>query len=92
MDVAVLLPRLKAKLGVKSDSLDDRLSGLLISAEAEINQLHGARVDVNTDVGADFVLDFASWKFSNHDGGAMPRHLEYRLRCFWAKGEGANGT
>lgn len=79
MSKDVLLSIIKSKLGISSESRDARLLALIDSVISEMDKVHGLKADLSRPDIADFISDWVVWKYSNHDGGAMPRHLIFRL-------------
>lgn len=71
------LKLLKANLGISSDSRDDYLKAILKSSTDELERQKG--INLETEIGKMFLIDYSAWLYRNRGEGEMPRNLQYRL-------------
>lgn len=71
------LELLKANLGISSTSRDDYLTAILTAASDELTRQKG--IDVETETGKMFLIDYAAWLYRNRGEGILPRNLQYRM-------------
>ena len=92
-EINLVLPLLKANLGISSGSRDDLLKKTI---ESTFSELIGKGIEVHSE-GLEkdaelimLIVDYASWQYRNRGEGAMPRNIQYRLRNRIIQGVSAN--
>ena len=74
-----VLPLLKARKGISSDSRDALLSIIIKGIVDDCKTTHGIDLDEKNNHHVVFVLDWATWKYSHPEDGTTPRSIQFRL-------------
>lgn len=75
----VVLPLLKARKGISSNSRDSLLSIIINGIVSDCKGTHGVTLDETNAHHIVFVLDWATWKYSHPEDGTTPRSIQFRL-------------
>mgnify|MGYP001179503356 CR=1 FL=1 len=75
-----VLPLLKARLGISTESRDDLLNALISGIAADCENIHGITLDKEKADHIMLVLDWATWKYQHPEDGTTPRSIQYRLK------------
>lgn len=81
--IDLLLPLLKANLGISSNGRDDLLEKTM---EATFSEFASKGIRPNTEgleKDADLIMlivDYSSWQYRSRGESAMPRNIQYRMR------------
>lgn len=79
-----LVTLVKQREGILNTVQDDYMEAIVKGVIRELEKQHGISVDLNDMDIFMFVVDMASYRYSNRDSiETFPRHLEYRLRNFY---------
>ena len=74
-----ILPLLKARLGISTESRDPVLNIIIGGIISECENTHGIILEKDKPDHILFVLDWATWKYRNPEGGGVPRSIRFRL-------------
>lgn len=77
---SVVLPLLKARLGISTIVRDALLNALISGVVAECENVHGIILDKEKADHIMFVLDWSTWKYQHPEDGITPRSIQYRLK------------
>lgn len=81
MDQTQILALVKARLGITTAVRDEYLAAIISGVIDELEKEKGIVLNANNAHHLMFVVDYATWRYQSRDSdGAMPRHLQYRLR------------
>ncbi|MDQ0340266.1 hypothetical protein J2S00_003071 [Caldalkalibacillus uzonensis] len=81
MDENQIVELTKARLGITSTIRDSYLSWIVKGVISELEKEKGIVLQENNAHHVMFCVDYATWRYQNRDSeGAMPRHLQYRMR------------
>lgn len=75
-----VLPLLKARLGISTESRDSVLSAILDGIVSECKETHGIILKSDNASHVMFVLDWATWKYNHPEDGTTPRSIQFRLK------------
>lgn len=81
--IDLLLPLLKANLGISSNSRNELLKKTM---EATFSEFTSKGIKPNTEElekDADLIMlivDYSSWQYRSRGESAMPRNIQYRIR------------
>lgn len=79
-----LVTLVKQREGILNSVQDDYMKAIVEGVIGELEKQHGIRVDLDDMDIFMFIVDMASYRYSNRDSiETFPRHLEYRLRNFY---------
>lgn len=79
-----LVTLVKQREGILNSVQDDYMKAIVEGVIGELEKQHGISVDLDDMDIFMFVVDMASYRYSNRDSiETFPRHLEYRLRNFY---------
>lgn len=79
-----LVTLVKQREGILNSVQDDYMKAIVEGVIGELEKQHGIKVDLNDMDIFMFIVDMASYRYSNRDSiETFPRHLEYRLRNFY---------
>lgn len=82
IDRAVSL--VKQREGILNNVQDSYIKAIVEGVISELENEHGITVDMDSMDMFMFVVDMASYRYSNRDSlEAMSKHLEYRLKTFY---------
>lgn len=75
------LPLVKANLGISPGTTirDSYLKAIINGILSELKNEKGLTLDQEDAAHLIFLVDFAVFRYNNHGGGDMPRHLKRRL-------------
>lgn len=76
----IVLPLLKARLGISTDVRDTLLNAMIAGIEADCENTHGIILDKDKADHIMFVLDWATWKYQHPEDGTTPRSIQFRLK------------
>lgn len=80
MDVNVVVPLVKARLGISTTVRDTYLTAIVDGLLKELADEQNLLLDDGNPYHLMFVVDFATWRYQNRDvPDSMPRHLQFRL-------------
>lgn len=80
MDVAVILPLVKSRLGLSSTARDTYLTAIINAVLKELEDEKGLTLAADNSNHLMFVVDYATWRYQSRDSDTgMPRHLQFRL-------------
>ncbi len=74
-----ILPLLKARLGISTESRDPVLNVIIGGIVSECKNTHGIILEKDKQDHVLFVLDWATWKYKNPEDGVIPRSIRFRL-------------
>lgn len=81
MDEQQILALVKARLGITTAVRDTYLAAIISGVVRELQHEKGIALDPADMNHVMFCVDLATWRYQSVDSdGAMPRHLQYRLR------------
>lgn len=75
-----VLPLLKARLGISTESRDSVLNAILDGIVSECKETHGITLESDNASHVMFVLDWATWKYNHPEDGTTPRSIQFRLK------------
>lgn len=75
-----VLPLLKARLGISTESRDSVLSAILDGIVSECEGTYGIILKSDNASHVMFVLDWATWKYNHPEDGTTPRSIQFRLK------------
>lgn len=79
-----LVTLVKQREGILNSVQNDYMKAIVEGVIGELEKQHGIRVDLDDMDIFMFIVDMASYRYSNRDSiETFPRHLEYRLRNFY---------
>lgn len=79
-----LVTLVKQREGILNSVQDDYMKAIVEGVIGELEKQHGIKVDLDDMDIFMFIVDMASYRYSNRDSiETFPRHLEYRLRNFY---------
>lgn len=89
MDQALILPLVKARLGISSTQRDTYLNAIINGLIEELTNQQGITLDGENTNQQMFITDYAVWRYQSRDTtGAMPEHLRFRLRNLYVNSGG----
>ena len=74
-----VLPLLKARKGISTESRDPLLKAIIKGIIDDCRTTHGIVLDKDNGHHVIFVLDWATWKYSHPEDGTTPRSIQFRL-------------
>ena len=77
---SIVLPLLKARLGISTAVRDTLLTALVSGIAADCENTHGITLDKDKADHIMFVLDWATWKYQHPEDGTTPRSIQFRLK------------
>ena len=77
---SAVLPLLKARLGISTDSRDALLNALINGITSDCQNTHGIVLQDSRPEHIMFVLDWATWKYQHPEDGITPRSIQFRLK------------
>ena len=84
-----VLPLLKARLGISSQSRDAVLNTIIGGIVSECENVHGIVLDIDKPDHVLFVLDWSTWKYSHPEDGVTPRSIQFRMKNLIIKKAGS---
>lgn len=75
----LVLPLLKARLGISTDKRDALLNALITGIVSDCLNTYGIELKDNPEH-VMLVLDWATWKYQHPEDGATPRSIDFRLK------------
>lgn len=89
MDQTLILPLVKARLGISSTQRDTYLYAIINGLIEELTNQQGITLDGENTNQQMFITDYAVWRYQSRDTtGAMPEHLRFRLRNLYVNSGG----
>jgi len=80
MESTLVLPLVKARLGISTAVRDTYLTAIVDGVLKELEDEKGLVLDGANPYHLMFVVDYATWRYQSRDKDTgMPRHLQYRL-------------
>lgn len=76
----IVLPLLKARLGISTTVRDSLLNALISGIEADCLNTHGITLDTKKADHIMLALDWATWKYQHPEDGTTPRSIQCRLK------------
>lgn len=76
----VVVPLLKARLGISTNVRDSLLNALTDGIVEECEDFHGITLNKDKADHIMFVLDWATWKYQHPEDGTTPRSIQFRLK------------
>jgi hypothetical protein len=76
----VVLPLLKARLGISTSVRDELLLAIIAGIESDCRETHGIELEPGRAEHVMFLLDWATWKYNHPEDGAVPRSIDFRLK------------
>lgn len=74
----------KQREGILNNVQDEYINAIVEGVMSELENEHGIKVDLSAMDMFMFVVDMASYRYSNRDSlEGMSKHLEYRLKNFY---------
>lgn len=77
---SIVLPLLKARLGISTGVRDALLNALVSGIVADCENTHGILLNKELPDHIMFVLDWATWKYQHPEDGTTPRSIQFRLK------------
>lgn len=82
-----ILDLVKIRLGISSTKRDEYLQVIIKGIISELEDIHGIEINKADANHKMFIVDLACYRYSNRDdSGAMPLHLQFRLRNLYVNG------
>lgn len=92
MDQTQILALVKARLGISTAVRDTYLAAIISGVVDELGKEKGITLNEADAHHLMFVVDYVTWRYQSRDeSGAMPRHLQYRLRNLIISAGGPSG-
>lgn len=76
----IVLPLLKARLGISTAVRDTLLKALISGIAEECKNVNGITLDKEKADHIMFVLDWTTWKYQHPEDGTTPRSIQFRLK------------
>lgn len=82
-ELGIILPLLKANLGISSNGRDELLQKTIEATFSEFSSKGIKPATEGLEKDADLIMlivDYSSWQYRNRGESAMPRNIQYRMR------------
>jgi hypothetical protein len=76
----IVLPLLKARVGISTNIRDSLLNALIDGIVADCENIHRITLDKDKADHIMFVLDWVTWKYQHPEDGTTPRSIQFRLK------------
>ncbi len=87
MNTATILELMKARLGISTTVRDTYLLAIVEGIITELENEKGITLQNENQNHLMFIVDYSVWRYQSRDStGAMPEHLNWRLKNLYVSG------